>query len=447
MQEQAIIARMERLPSSAWHVKIRILFGIATFFDSFDAVALAFTLPVLIRSWHIAPGQIGGLLSISYVGQMAGALFFGWLADRIGRVKAARITMVIFGVMSIVCAFAHDYDQLFWFRLIQGIGLGGEVPIAAAYIAEIAPSKNRGRFFLAYELLFVLGITGAAALGAWIVPRFGWQWLFIIGGIPPLIVAAWQQICPESPRWLASQGRNDEADTVLTYIERQVSQNGTRPLPPVAESVPRPASLPSRWQELFQGRYLSRTLVVWVIWGACYLITNGLFNWLPTLFTTVYKLSLQTSLTFSVLPTVLALFASIICVFAIDKIGRKPLIGFSFVLAAISLVVIAAMGAHDVIGVFILTSIVRFFMAGVAFSVYLYTPELYPTRMRALGTSWASFWLRAGSIVGPLLIGYIIPRYGIGAVFSAFAIIALLGGAACLAAVETRGTILEEISP
>jgi putative MFS transporter len=444
MTEQAVAARIDRLPLSRWHFKIRMLFGGATFFDSFDAYSIAFALPLLLQDWHIKPAQIGNLLAIGYVGQMAGALVFGWLAERYGRRPTARIAILIFGLFTVACAAANNYEALFWLRLLQGIGLGGEVPIAAAYIAELAPSRRRGRFFLAYELLFVLGITASAIAGAWIVPRFGWRWFFALGGVPAIILAIWQRVCPESPRWLASRGRFSEADATLSAIENEVSRGGAIPLPAPEAIVLLQASPASRWQELFQGIYLRRTLVVWVLWASAYLLNNGFFTWLPTLFSTVYKLPIQQALTFSVLPTAVSLISCIICIFAIDSWGRRPLMTMSLILVSATLFLLAGIGGGQVMLVLWLTTAVRFFNGFVSFSLYLYTPELYPTRIRALGTSWASFWLRAGSMLGPLLIGYVLPLYGIDGVFVLFGVIA---AAAIMGAVETRGKRLEEISP
>src|SRR3954468_4457786 len=111
VSEQSIAARLERLPVSPWHVKMRVILGVATFFDAFDALSIAYVLPVLIGAWKIAPQQIGWLISIVFAGQAVGALLFGWLAERIGRVPVARMTIAIFAVMSLVCATADGYDQ------------------------------------------------------------------------------------------------------------------------------------------------------------------------------------------------------------------------------------------------------------------------------------------------------------------------------------------------
>src|SRR5256885_5117685 len=116
-------------------------------FDAFDALAIAYVLPVLIGMWKLAPGQIGLLIAAGFAGQLIGAIFFGWLAERIGRIPAAVWTIGIFSVFSIVCAFAWSYESMLVFRFTHGLGLGGEVPIAPAYLSQIAKADRRGRFF------------------------------------------------------------------------------------------------------------------------------------------------------------------------------------------------------------------------------------------------------------------------------------------------------------
>jgi putative MFS transporter len=141
-----VVARIERLPISWWHIKARIIIGVATFFDAFDALAIAFVLPVLVPAWKLGGPQIGLLISAGYLGQLGGALFFGWIAERYGRITAMFWSILIFAIMSLACALAWDYQSLVSARIIQGFGLGGEVPVAAAYISELARAKGRGRW-------------------------------------------------------------------------------------------------------------------------------------------------------------------------------------------------------------------------------------------------------------------------------------------------------------
>ena len=329
-----VVARIERLPISPWHVKTRIIIGVATFFDAFDALTIAFVLPVLIPAWKLTGPQIGFLISAGYVGQLAGALFFGWMAERVGRVPAIVWSILIFAVMSLACAFAWDYGSLTFTRVIQGFGLGGEVPVAATYISELARAKGRGRFVLLYELVFPIGLVATGLAGSWIVPRFGWQWMFVIGAVPALVAFFVQRLLPESPRWLASRGRTAQAQAALSFIERATKSSTGRPLPapqPVARGVQRAAS----WSDLFGPTYLRRTLVVWTIWFSAYFFNYGLVVWLPTIYSTVFKLPLQQSLQYGLITQAVGLCGALTCALTIDRVGRRPWFALAFAVNAI----------------------------------------------------------------------------------------------------------------
>ncbi len=138
-----ILARLERVPLCRWHVRNRLLVGTATFFDAFDALTLAQILPVLVPLWKISGPQIGILISMGYVGQLIGAILFGFLAERWGRIPAMMLTITVFSLMSALCSIAWDYQSLLIFRTLQGVGLGGEVPVAAVYISELATSRRK----------------------------------------------------------------------------------------------------------------------------------------------------------------------------------------------------------------------------------------------------------------------------------------------------------------
>jgi putative MFS transporter len=445
--EQTIAARLERLPNSRWHITVTVILGVAIFFDSFDSLAIAYVLPVIIRAWHIPPQNIGGLISIANLGQAIGALTFGWLAERLGRVTTARIAIALFAVMSLACAFAHNYEQLFVFRFIEGIGLGGEIPVASAYISEILRAERRGGRFLAYQMIFPAGLLGAGIAGAVVVPRFGWQWMFILGAVPAFVAFFLQRYCPESPRWLASKGRLKEADAIVTDIERIVSRNGKKPLPAVPDLIIQPLGSTTRWQELFQGRYLSRTALVWILWSTSYIVSYGLQGWIPTLYREVYHLPLQQSLNYAVAGPTGSLIGSLICAFMIDTTGRRYWFTGAFFLTAAGLVELWAFGANTAFGMLLGYGFCSMWLGSMNMSIFLYTAEIYPTRIRALGVSWASFWLRIAATVGPLIVGFALPRYGISGVFLTFSVFAVIGCIAATFMIETRRRVLEEVSP
>src|SRR4029077_1175369 len=214
-----IVARLERLPTSWWQVKTRIIVGVRTFFDAFQAVAIASVLAGIGPLWKLTPPQIGFMISAGFLGQLVGALLFGWIAERYGRMPAMVWSIALFAIASLVCAFAWDYNSLLVFRIIQGVGLGGEVPVAAVFISELAKAHDRGRFVLLYEIVFPIGLVVASLIGLWLGPRYAWQTMFILGALPAFLALVLRRVLPESPRWLASRGREVEAEAAVRLIE------------------------------------------------------------------------------------------------------------------------------------------------------------------------------------------------------------------------------------
>jgi MFS transporter, putative metabolite:H+ symporter len=441
-----IVARIERLPTSWWQIKTRIIVGAATFFDAFDALAIASVLPVIAPLWKLAPQQIGWLISAGFLGQLLGALVFGWVAERHGRITAMVWSIALFSVMSLVCALAWDYNSLLAFRTMQGIGLGGEVPVAAVFISELAKAQGRGRFVLLYELVFPVGLVAASLVGLWVVPHLGWPYMFAIGALPGFLALVLRRLVPESPRWLAVHGRLAKAEAAMALIESETRKATGEPLPapkPVVSTLDKAASL----TDLFGPFYLRRTLVVWVIWFCAYFVNYGLSIWLPTVYRTVFKLPRDQSLRYGLITQAVGLIGTLICALAIDHVGRRPWFALSFVGAAVALALLASTPTPTAQQVLTYMTIAYFFVSSINIGVYLYTPELYPTRVRALGVGTATAWLRLASIIGPTVVGMMIGS-GLPAVFVTFAAVAGIAAVITgLFAVETKGRVLEEASP
>jgi len=439
-----LLARLENVPFTRWHIKARVVMGSATFFDAFGALSLAFALPVLNRLWHISPQQSGVLIGATYVGQLCGAFLFSWMAERYGRVRSASIAVGIIAVMSLACALAQNFNALVAYRMVQGIGIGGEMPVAAAYISELSTARRRGRYFLLYELIFPIGLMATGQVGAWLVPLWGWQTMFLVGGIPCLIVSVLVARLPESPRWLISQGRLRDAEAIVQQIEASAGR-----LPEVAgavEEVPFTAR-ETRWRELVSSTYRRRTFVVWALWFCAYFVSNTLNNWLPTLYNTVYRLNLGQSLRAASLTNVTQVLLLLICAFCIDRLGRRKWTVACFVLGAALLGTLGVAGAHGVAGVIIVCTLSYGVLGSANAVLYLYTPEIYPTRMRVIGVGLATSWLRVASAVGPTIVGVMVAAGGIGSVFLMFAGVSVAGALAAGGMMETRGRRLEDLAP
>ena len=445
-----IAARIERLPFSRWHLKMGSIVCTGWFFDGFDALAIAYVLPALIPLWHLTFPQIGTLISAGYVGQLIGSIFFGWLAERIGRLPCFRYTLILYTVMSVVCAFAWDYNSLLGMRAIQGLGLGGEIPILASYIGEFAKASHRGRYGLGFQLWFSISFIFVSGISFFVVPNWGWQAMFLIGALPAVIIIPMRQLMPESPRWLASRGRYDEANAILTEIEDEISEHGAKPLPPVPVNVAIVTPSQARIGDLLQGIYRRRTLAVWTIWFCTYIIVYGLNTTVPSLLRTVYHASLGQSISYGFFASGVGLSFTITGIFLIDIYGRKPLFALGQLCSSIPLLILAYYSTPDMSLILVMTlaMLSSGFNSILALGLSTYNAELYPTEMRAIGVGVGNAWVRFAAIIGPIFIGWAIPHIGLNWAYAVFAIFGIVGGLTVIIfAVETKGKVLEILSP
>lgn len=440
-----IVARIERMPGNMMHVRARLLIGLATFFDGFDVIAIAATLPLLIGKWSLSPGQIGLLIAAPSVGQLVGALLFPALAERFGRLRSIGWSAGIIGLMSLACGFAPSFEIFLLLRIVQGLGLGGELPVAATYINEVTRAHGRGRFVLLYEIVFPIGLMVSNAMGAVLVPRYGWEVMYFLGGAPLVLFFVLRRVIPESPRWLAEKGRLAEADDALRQFEARAKQ----PLPPVGDTSrfdamgkhPR-----RRVRDLVGKAYLGRTLAVWMLWATCGFIQYGLSTWLPTVYKTVYHAPLQLALNLAAGASVLGVVGSLVCALVVDKVGRKPVINVSFVLCAASLILAGVFHASSVYVVATFCALSMGFLACGFITAYVYTPELYPTSVRAMGCGLGGAWLKVSAIFAPGIIASTIGTGNLSTAFFGLAVVPLLAAVTVFfLGIETKGQVLEEL--
>src|SRR5579875_58048 len=207
-----VAARKDRLPMTALHRRIAGTIALGTFFDSFDSLIIAAALTAIVSSLHISYTQVGLLISSAYVGMTVGAPFFGWLAEIVGRKPVCVWMIAGFGALSLVAAFAWNFESLLVVRMIEGLALGGQIPVSSALYSEFLPAARRGRgFFWGYTVLFSTGIFLAPLVGlacfAIFGPAVGWRALFATGGLALPLAIMMHYLVPESPRWLAENGR------------------------------------------------------------------------------------------------------------------------------------------------------------------------------------------------------------------------------------------------
>jgi putative MFS transporter len=446
----SIVARIERLPRNSMQVRARLLIGTATFFDGFDVIAIAATLPVLIQKWGLTHGQVGFLIGAGAVGQLVGALLFPMFAERFGRVQAIAWSAGLIGLSSIACGLAPSFAVFLILRIIQGLGLGGELPVAAAYINEITKAHGRGRFVLLYEIVFPIGLLVSNAIGAWVVPRLGWQAMYFLGGVPLILLFTLRRLVPESPRWLAERGRLVDADLAAAAFEKSVKA-GLAPLSdgPTTEKdwdallLKHPKR---RVRELFSRLYLGRTVSVALLWITSGAIQYGLATWLPTIFRSVYHAPLQLALNLTVATSVFTVFGALCCALLVDLVGRKPVINVSFLLCGIALGLAGIFHAHSIYLVAGLCGVSLGLMGSGFMTAYVYTPELYPTSIRAMGCGFGSAWLKVAAIVAPAATGAFVAADRLQFAFFAFAAVPIVSAIVIhFFSIETKGRVLEEL--
>src|SRR6185295_17984208 len=318
-----------------------------------------FVLPVLAPEWRLSSAQIGWLIAAGYLGQFVGALLFGTLAERFGRVRSVAGATALMSIMSLAGAGAGSLPGLLALRFIQGIGVGGEMPVAAVYINELSRARGRGRFFMLYEMIFPVGLMATGQIGALLVPALGWRIMFLLGGIPGLFITLLLLRLPESPRWLIAKGRLAAAEAVIGEIERSTDRRVALPNQDRAASGVNAiaGAQRSRWSELLSPQYRGRTAVVWTLWTSAYFITNGLNNWMPTLYNRAYHLTLQQSLRAGTLTNVAQVALLLGCAFVIDRLGRRRWIVASFAAGSALLAALGLLAAHSVAAVVLLVSL------------------------------------------------------------------------------------------
>jgi putative MFS transporter len=452
-QRSDIIARLERVPFSRFHMHVASILAVGTFFDAFDAICVGVALTVIFTSLHIGFMNAGLLISSGFVGQFIGAWLFGFLSERYGRKIAFVSALLFFGVLSVAIAFAWNLESLIVLRVIQGIGLGGEVPVAAALFNELLRAEKRGRITAIYQSIFQWGAMLTPIIGIVFFQLFGqdvgWRMMFLFGGVPLLVaIYAWFAL-PESPRWLVDHGRYDEADGILRKIEAQPR----RQMLEAPQPKPQPELKKTRIAELFSGIYLRRTVMLWVLWASCYFVAYGISIWLPTLYVSIGGLPVNYALALSIMTWTVNLATMYVMAFLLDIVGRKPILVVGLATIAFGgFFGAAAVTWFHATGWGILFAVNIFLSIGTALTTALavnYTAELYPTRMRGLGVSTGSSMSRLASIFAPALVGALLAaQLGIQSVFAMFGIVGLIGMiVVATMGIETKQRSLEELSP
>ncbi|TXN70489.1 MFS transporter [Methylobacterium sp. WL6] len=442
-----IAGRLERLPMSGYQRKVFAIIASAWLVDQVDVALLTFLLGSIVVAFGLTPTEAGQLAAMTFAGQLVGNVIAGTASDKFGRKTVFQVTMLVWGFASLAAAAAWSLTALMVCRFLIGVGVGGEAPVAQAMVSEIVPANVRGKYIAFMEGFWAIGYVLSGAISFFVLPYLGWRWAFVIVGLLSMVVLLVRRSMPESPRWLADNGRHAEADAVMSMMEREVERATGKPLPPVAPmitAVAAPVAHQNPILTLFSAEYRLRTVMAFGMWFFALIGFFGLNSWIAVLLKE-RGFSIVGSVGFVTLITIGGIPGFFTAALMLERIGRKPTTAIYLVCAAVA--AYAYGNAVDQTWLFVTGFVMQFFMFGMWSCLYAYTPELYPTRARATGAGFASAFGRIGAILGPMIVPVLVRDYGPATAFQVGAGGFLIAAVLVLTlGVETRGKVLEAVS-
>lgn len=450
----SISSRIESWPFSKFHRRLLVIGGLGYSFDAMDAAVLAFILPVLRATWSLTSVQTGVLGSATYIGYFFGALLAGALGDLIGRRRVMMVALAIYSAASLVSAMTHMWPTFLVARIFAGLGTGAESAIIAPYLAEFVARRYRGSFVGSLAGFFSFGFVAAALLGYLIVPATpeGWRIVLVITALPVVMLLWWRRVLPESPRWLESRGRHDEAQAIVGRIETELLATGytLEQADPAAreesalQEAPAKGSFLTNFKALWIGKQARVTAMTWAMWLAITFSYYSFFTWIPGLLMQ-HGMSITKSFAYSLAIYIAQVPGYFSAAWFNEKIGRQATIASYMVLGGIAAMAMTMTRTNEAI--MVAGICLSFFMNGTYAGVYAYTSEVFPTAIRTTGVGIASAVGRIGAIVSPILVGYIFPVLGFGGVFGVTTAVLLAGALAVLImGIKTKGLSLEAIA-
>ncbi|HET7669707.1 MAG TPA: MFS transporter [Burkholderiales bacterium] len=462
MLQTAIPARLDRLPWSAWHWRVVIALGVSWLLDGLEVTVVGSLGPALQRpgTLGLSAGEIGWAASAYIGGAVLGALFFGRLADSLGRKRMFLVTLAVYLFATVLTAFSFDLWSFAFCRFLTGFGIGGEYAAINSAIDELIPARVRGSVDLAINGTFWVGAAMGAALSIvlldpdFVPVEWGWRIAFLLGGVLGFAILLVRRHVPESPRWLIRHGRADEAEKVLAEIERQVGG----PLPPVTERLSMRALPAPAWMEiarLMATRYRRRAALGLALMASQALFYNAIFFTYALVLARFYGVADQ-DVGYYIFPFAVGNFLGPLVLGRLfDSVGRRKMIASTYTVAGLGLIATGYAFARDALTPVQLSlcwSAIFFVASAAASSAYLTVSEIFPVEMRAISISlFYALGTALGGFAGPPLYGAIIESGSRDALFGAYALAGVLMCAAAAVAawlgIDAERKSLEEVCP
>lgn len=464
--ETDIPQRLDRLPWSGWHTRIIVALGTSWLLDGLE-VTIVGSLSGVLQSKHglsLTDPQVTAAATTYLFGAVLGALFFGWLTDRLGRRKLFLITLATYSIATVATAFSHGFLYFAIVRFFTGFGIGGEYAAINSAVDELIPGKVRGTVDLIVNGTFWVGASIGAIATFFLlhsggsVQYIGWRFAFGIGGVLGGAVLLLRLGVPESPRWLMLRGHEEGANRVVEDIEAKASKGDPRSLPPVeGDKLKIEVRDHTPWGDIFKnmiGENRSRSLLSLVLMVAQSFFFNAVFFTYGLVVKKFFHIS-DNDLPMHLLPFALgSFFGPLILSKLFDKLGRKPMITATYGIAGLLLVAALipfGMGIIGAKGLGILFTAIFFVASSAASAAYLTVSEIFPLEIRAFAIAvFYSLGTLIGGVGAPLLFGLLINTGSKWAVAGGYALgaVLMLAGAVCegMIGVEAAGQSLESVS-
>jgi MFS family permease len=457
-------ARLDALPWSRWHWRVVIALGITWLLDGLEVTVVGSLGPVLQRpgTLGLSAAEVGWTGSAYIAGAVLGALYFGRLADRLGRKRLFLITLAVYLIATVLTALTFDFVSFAACRFLTGFGIGGEYAAINSAIDELIPARVRGVVDLAINGTFWLGAIVGAGMSivlldpAFVGPELGWRLAFAFGAVLSIAILLVRRNVPESPRWLITHGRHEEAEAVVARIEAEVAA-GPRDWArggPALPMTPRPHVTWGEISRLMATRLRSRALVGLSLMTAQAFFYNAIFFTYALIMTRFYGVP-DDKVGYYIFPFALGnFFGPLLLGHFFDSVGRRAMIAATYGLSGIGLAAMGYAFNHEALtaATQTLSLCAIFFVASAAASsAYLTVSEIFPVEMRAISISlFYAIGTAAGGFVAPALFGAIVEAGSREALFGGFALAALLMCAAAIIAfvwgVDAERKPLEEIA-
>jgi MFS family permease len=440
-----IPARLDRLRWGRFHTLVVVALGITWILDGLEVTLAGAVAPALKQSplLHFSNAEVGLVSSAYLAGAVLGALFFGWLTDRLGRKRLFFITLALYLVATAATALSWNLWSFALFRFLTGAGIGGEYTAINSAIQELIPARYRGWTDLVINGSFWLGAAVGAAASiilldpAVLAPDMGWRFAFLIGALLGLVILLMRMWLPESPRWLMTHGRIAEANRVVDGIEAEFRARGHRfddePLVVMRLRTRRFTPLAEVAKTLFRVER-RRTLVGLTLMAAQAFFYNAIFFTYALVLTDFYGIQAD-HVGWYLLPFAAGNFLGPVLLGRLfDTVGRRTMIAVTYAVSGLLLACVGylfALGVLSATGQTIAWMVIFFFASAAASSAYLTVSETFPLEIRALAIAFFyAVGTGIGGVAGPWLFGALIDTGSRWSVFAGY----LLGSALMLAA-------------